>query len=110
MENLAQIHIGDAFYQDAPHFLKSLTGISSLVTFIISLSFVLAGIAVLIIALIGGFQVITGAGSGSPESAAKGKKAVTSAILGFIIIFVAYWIIRFLEVITGVEFVTSPTF
>ena len=54
--------------------------------------------------------MIAGAGQDNPERAAKGKQAATSALIGFIIIFAAYWIIRLIEIITGVAFITAPGF
>lgn len=49
-----------------------------------------------------------GAGNDNPEQAAKGKKAVTSAVIGVIIIITAYLIIRIIEVMTGSNFITQP--
>ena len=52
--------------------------------------------------------MIASAGSSNPEGAEKAKKAATSALVGFVVIFVAYWIIRVIEEITGIKFVTQP--
>jgi hypothetical protein len=49
-----------------------------------------------------------GAGKNDPEQAAKGKKAATTALIGFIIVFAAYWIVRIIELIFGVPFITQP--
>lgn len=103
---LAQVDIGDIF--------KSPFGqpktIGDFVGLILNSAFVLAGIFVLILFLVGGFSLIQGAGNGNPEAAEKGKKAITSAVTGFIIIFAAYWIIRIIEKISGSPFVTKPIF
>lgn len=63
----------------------------------------------LFLLVLGGIGVIAGAGGDNPERAAKGKQAVTSAIIGFIIIIVAYWIIQIIENITGIT-ILSVTF
>jgi hypothetical protein len=47
--------------------------------------------------------MIMGAGQDNPEAAAKGKQAATSAVIGFIIIFAAYWIIQIIETVTGLN-------
>jgi len=80
-------------------------GIGDLVSAIISNALVIAGIILVFFFVIGGISMIismmAGAGQDNPEKAAKGKQAATSALLGFIIIFAAYWIIKIIESITG---------
>ena len=84
--------------------------LSDLMSLIINISFVLAGLLVLFFFLVGGFFIIMGAGQDNPESSAKGKKAMTAAGAGFFIVFTAYWVIRVIEIIVGDPFITSPTF
>jgi len=103
---LAQIDIGKEF--NSP--FGQTVGIGNLVSIVITSSFVISGIILLFFFVIGGISLISGAGNDNPESVEKGKKAVTSALIGFIIIFVAYWLIRIIEVISGNNFVTSPGF
>jgi hypothetical protein len=86
------------------------TGLSNLVSIIVSNALVLAGIILLFFFIFGGISMIAGAGRDNPEQAAKGKQAVTSALVGFIIVFAAYWIVRIIEIITGVNFITAPGF
>ena len=45
----------------------------------------------------GGFQMLMGAANS--KSLEEGKQRVTSAILGFIILFASYWIIQLIELI-----------
>ena len=82
--------------------------LSDLVSLVLRLSFVGAGLIVLTMFLIAGWKVLHGAGNSDPQEAAKGKAAATSAALGFIIIFVSYWVIRFIELMTGNDFITNP--
>ncbi|MFC1727101.1 hypothetical protein ACFL0Y_01130 [Patescibacteria group bacterium] len=63
--------------------------------------FILAGFALLIYLIIGGFELLTS--GGNPESINRGKGRITHAIIGFIIIFTSYWVIQLLEVILGVS-------
>ena len=46
--------------------------------------------------------MISGAGK-SPQEVARGKEIILAAILGFIIIFVSYWIVRIIERSFGVN-------
>ena len=79
-----------------------------LVSLILKSSFVIAGVGLLFLLIFAGFSIIMAAGKSDPEQAAKGKKAATTAVIGFIIVFAAYWIVRIIELIFGVDFITSP--
>jgi hypothetical protein len=99
MKKLAAVDIGTSF---GSPFGQSL-GVGNLVSIILSNAVVLAGVIMLFLMLIGGFGIIMGAGQDNPETAAKGRKAVTAAVIGFIIIFASYWIIKIVETITAVK-------
>jgi len=53
--------------------------------------------------VIGGLGIIMGAGKNDPQQLGRGKAAATAALLGFIIIFTAFWIVQIIEYITGVD-------
>ncbi len=94
MNNLiTQVNIGGAF---GSKYGQSL-GIKDLVSIILSNAVVFAGIILLFLMIIGGITMMVGAGSGNKDNVAKGKKALTSAIIGFLIIFASYWIIKIAE-------------
>lgn len=103
MNNLA-VDIGGAF---GSPFGQGRT-LGDLVSLVLRSSFVLAGVIILFFFVLGGFQMIAGAGQSNPETAAKGKQAISSAVIGFIIVFVAYWIVRIIELIVGTPFITAP--
>jgi len=98
------LNIGDAF---DTRFGNDL-GFGDLVSIILSNAIIIAGILMFILILVGGFGIIISAGSDNPEGAAKGKKAITAAVIGFIIIFASYWIIKIIETLTGLQILTSP--
>lgn len=79
----------------------------SFVEVIIRNAFVLAGVITLILLIFGGFGVIVAAGSGDSKKMEQGKKTITSAVLGLIIVVGSFWIIQILEKITGVA-ILSP--
>ena len=105
--NQLVFNIGDAF--NSP-FGKTTGGntLGDLVSLIIKSSLTIAGLLVLFLFIFAGFSIMMGAGSDNPEQSAKGKKAATSAVIGFVIIITAYLIIRIIEVMTGSNFITQP--
>lgn len=82
-----------------------ITSISKLVTLFLNISFVLAGIIILIFFLMGGIGMIAGAGSNDPQKLEAGKKAATSALIGFVIVFASYWIVKLISSLTGVPLI-----
>ncbi len=83
------------------HFLTSTTGVGTLASIIVSNAVVIAAIILFFLFLVGGFTFISGSGQNDPQKAAQGKNAITAAVAGFVIIFVAYWIIRLIERLFG---------
>ena len=57
----------------------------------------IAGLILFGMLVMGGFTML--AGAADKESQEKGKKMITSALGGFLIIFLAYWIAQILQVI-----------
>ena len=80
---------------------KSYTSWGSLVSVVLRNAFVLAGIIGFIFLVLGGFSIIMGAGSGESKRIEQGKKTITAAIIGLILIFLSVWIIQIIETITG---------
>jgi len=105
VEKLAQVNIGVRF--NSP--IGQTVGLGQLVSIIISNTIVFAGIIMVFLLVIGGIGVISGAGQDSPDKAAQGKQTVTYALIGFIIVFAAYWIVQIMETITGVN-IFNPGF
>jgi len=99
------MNIGEAF---GSRFGQDLN-ISDLVSVILSNAVAIAGVLMFILILIGGFGIISSAGSDNPEGAARGKKTITAAVIGFAIVFVSYWIIKIIETFTGLD-ILVPTF
>lgn len=60
----------------------------------------LAGLAVFIMFLAGGFQYLTS--GGDPKATESAKNTLTYAVLGLVLIIVAWFILRFIEEFTGV--------
>lgn len=85
------------------------TSISPLISSLLTNAIVIAGIILVGLILFGGFGMISSAGSGDTKKAEQSKKTITSAIIGFIVVFCAYLIIQIIETITGME-ILNPSF
>ncbi|MEK7112910.1 MAG: hypothetical protein AAB875_06390 [Patescibacteria group bacterium] len=106
MNNLAQgtgVSIEEKFFGKSGGFLTNITDVGKLVSIIVSNAIIIAGIILLFLMVFGGISMIAGAGSQNPEQVAKGRQAVTSALIGFIIVFAAYWIVQLIGAITGIN-------
>ena len=77
--------------------------IGSLVSIITSNAFVLAGLLAFIFIVVGGFAIIMGAGSGDPKRMEQGRKTLTMAVVGLMVIIFSFWIVRLLGLILGVD-------
>jgi hypothetical protein len=75
--------------------------IASFLNLLIPTVFVIAGIILLILLIGGGFSIV--ASGGNAKSVEGGKNQIMSAIIGFVIIFAAYWIIQIVQTFTGVK-------
>lgn len=67
--------------------------------------FFLAGFALLLYLVFGGFELMTSAGN--PDKAAGGKAKITNALIGFAIVFAAYWIVQIVGTVLGLEGITQ---
>lgn len=77
---------------------------ATLINYIVPNLFILAGTILFFMVIAGGFSIVAGGGADSVE---KGKNQITLAILGFIIMFAAYWIVQVVEFLTGVPIFSS---
>jgi hypothetical protein len=67
--------------------------------------YIAAGLIIFFMILIGGFTIITNAGS--KDKVQDGQKIITSAIIGLVVLFASYWIIQIIQVLTGVQILNS---
>jgi hypothetical protein len=79
------------------------TSISGLVTTFLNIAFVLAGLIILFFFVMGGIGMISSAGNNNPQQMEQAKKTITSALIGFIVVFTAYWIVKLIGTITGAQ-------
>lgn len=80
---------------------------SALITVILKNSLTIAGILLLILLIFGGVTFIIGAGADDPKKTAQAQTMITDALIGFVVIILAYSIVQIIEVITGVDILNS---
>lgn len=83
--------------------LTTSTTLSDFVSNVLPNIYILASVILFFFLIGGGLMFIVSAGQENPEGAAKGKQAVTAALIGFLIIFASYWIMQIVQKVTGLR-------
>lgn len=73
---------------------------SDMLNLIIKVVFVAVGLILFVLVIISGLSMIA---AGTTDSKDKAKGTLTSALIGFIVIFAAYWIMQIIQVLTGTD-------
>lgn len=73
-----------------------------ILTRVLRFAFPLGGLILFIMLIWAGFEILSGASSGS-KSIDAGKQRATAAIIGFILLFISYFIAQLLEVVFGIQ-------
>jgi hypothetical protein len=108
MTKLAKVSIGEKFLLKPGKGIENVAAYETLggfVSVILPNVYIIAGVVLFGLLLFGGFGIIMGAGQDDPEKVQKGQKALTMAIIGFLIIFASYWIIQIIETVTGLQLI-----
>jgi hypothetical protein len=71
----------------------------------VPLIFAFAGLGLLLMLISAGYTFLTSAGDAKKME--QGKQQMTNAIVGFIIVFAAYWIVQLVGTIFGLESINS---
>lgn len=68
-----------------------------------------AGVIFFLLILGGGFMMIKSAGAdANAQDTAKAKAAVTFAVIGFLLVVSAYFILQIMGTVTGIDFINPP--
>lgn len=78
---------------------------ASVIAAILQYVYVIAGIGLLVVILSSGFTLLTSAGDA--KAMEKGKAGLTNGIVGFVIIFVAYWLVQIAGIVLGITEITN---
>ena len=76
------------------------TNIGSIISTIMPYIFVFAGLSLLIMLITGGITLMTAGGDPGKSKAGYGK--ITAGLIGFIIIFVSYFVVQIVQTVFGV--------
>ncbi len=94
----AAVEIGSEFPS-----LTRITSLGGLLSVIVPNAFMLAGVIAFLLLVFAGFGMIQAAGSGDTKQMESGKKAITGAVIGLLVIIGSFWIIQILETLTGMK-------
>lgn len=75
--------------------------IGSIISRAIPLVFIFAGVGLFLMLLASGFDFLTSAGDSKKLD--KGKQRLTNALIGFLIIFVSFWVVQAAGIIFGLD-------
>ena len=104
--HLAQVNLKDQFLlAPGKPVATTYSTPAALISVILPQVYLFSGLILLVLLVVGGFRIITGAGD--PKTIESGKKTVISAMVGFAVIFVSYWIIQIVQIVTGVQIFNS---
>lgn len=79
----------------------------SLISKAINIAGVTAGIVLIAMLIIAGYNMMTAAGSGDAKKAQAAEKMLLDALIGFLIIVAVYLIIQLISAITGVPILNN---
>lgn len=93
------VDIGNSFFGGS-HFLDDFGGVSQLVSIGVGDAMVVAGVVLVIMIIIGGYGYISGAGD--PSKTRQAQNILTYAVIGFILVIAAFFIVYIIETSTGI--------
>ena len=104
---LAQtVDIGEAFKlkenSSIGGIFSSAKGFRGFISALLPNVFVIAGLILVFLIVMGGLGLVLNAGNA--EAQQKNKDLITNAVLGFVLVFAAYWIIQIIQAVTKVNF------
>ena len=100
---LAQIDFGSLENIATPDLGGTTLGniVSILVTYLLPL----AGLLLLVYLIFAGFQYLTS--GGDPKKIEVAKQRLTSGIIGFIVVFISYWLVQLVAKVLGLTKITE---
>jgi len=96
---------GGQTYTITSGFTSLPTSISAIVSKAFPFIFALAGVGLLLMIIAAGFTLMTSAGDAKKME--SGKNRLTFAILGFLVIFTAFWVVQLFGTMFGVDPITN---
>ncbi|HEX6977127.1 MAG TPA: hypothetical protein VF185_02080 [Patescibacteria group bacterium] len=81
------------------------TSIGDLISRLLPYLFTIAGLVLLLYLIFGGLQLMLS--GGDPKGAASAKAHITNALIGFVIIFIAFWAVQIFGAVLGLKGITA---
>lgn len=106
MQQLLAINIGQLPLNGGTISSKYPT-IGSFLSIIVKNSITIIGIILLFSLIYGGLLFIINAGSGDSKKTDQAKGIITNTLIGFAVVFSAYFIIQIIQVITGLDILNT---
>ena len=101
------VEIGDAFKIDDGRGVDDYEyqSVGAFITGMIPNVMIVANLILFFLILLGGFMMI--ANSGDPQKKAQASAILTSSLIGFLIVFGAYWLMQILGTVLGFDILMS---
>jgi len=96
-----QLNIGGATIPVPVGAQSNFKSLGEIVSRLLQYALPLGGLILFVMIIISGFQLLTSAGE--PKKMEQAKQRLTWGILGFMVIFVAFWIMRIMEFLLGIQ-------
>jgi len=94
--------IGNAIPSLKPSFKPGpSSNVGQIISLILPYLFVIAGLLLFFFLIYGGFHMMIAAND--EKGLAEAKKKITYALVGFLLLFVSYWLVQILEYILGIK-------
>ena len=105
---MLQVNIGQKYLLNGRSVDSVFPTTGSLFSVILFNAYAFISLVLPILLLFGGFTFIMSAGKGDSGSTEKAGKAIGAALAGFAIVFLSYFIIQVVEIITGLSILNVP--
>lgn len=79
---------------------QNINSLGGIINVVIPYLFGAAGLLLLLYLIWGGFGYMLS--GGDPKATESAKQKITNAVIGFVIIFVAYWLVQLLGIVLGI--------
>lgn len=107
---LADVNLPDTFFQYHPS-ASSFDNPGLLISRLLVNAMVFAGVLFFLLIIYSGYQLIIYGGQyNSPQRVAQAKSMITYSTIGFLLVISAYFILQIIKYVTGVDFITPPSF
>ena len=109
--NKFQVQLGSRFTKSGPinifDLLKGKEGgsITTIFSALLPYLYLIAGLLLFSAIIIAGFQLLFS--GGDPKKTGQAKGCLTNAVIGFLIIFVSWWLIQIIQIIFHLEILGS---